>query len=240
MIARVKASRVSHVPGIYLITAICGLIDATSFVGLGGTFVELMTGNLILVALQIGDPNLIVELPGMVVPLSNFVSPIGAFIVGAGFGGWVIRGSKVLSERRRGFIVEWCVLVAAVVLTLALDPGASGVARNIVIAFLAFAMGLQNALMLVHGVPNLATNVMTLTMTSLFSNLADGSGRWHRQVASISIFVGSVIVGAALVQRGIVYPLLLAVAIFTAALYWLIPTRAQIAERIRERESEAG
>jgi hypothetical protein len=40
--------------GLYMITAICGLVDAVCFIGLGGVFAEMMTGNLLLMAFLIG------------------------------------------------------------------------------------------------------------------------------------------------------------------------------------------
>jgi len=33
-----------------MITVICGLVDAVCFIGLGGVFAEMMTGNLLLMA----------------------------------------------------------------------------------------------------------------------------------------------------------------------------------------------
>jgi hypothetical protein len=60
-------------------------------------------------------------------------------------------------------------------------------------------MGLQNALVRRHGVPDLATNVMTLTATALVADSAIASGRrenWRRRAASIAIFLVSATVGA--------------------------------------------
>ena len=40
--------------GLYMISATCGLVDALCFLALGGVFAEMMTGNLLLMALSIG------------------------------------------------------------------------------------------------------------------------------------------------------------------------------------------
>jgi len=40
--------------GLYMISATCGLVDAVCFLALGGVFAEMMTGNLLLMALSIG------------------------------------------------------------------------------------------------------------------------------------------------------------------------------------------
>src|SRR6185437_5369276 len=79
-------------------------------------------------------------------------------------------------DRQVGFVVEWFCLLAAVLTTLALHPQTQGGARIVVIGILAFGMGIQNAMLRRWGVPNLATNVMTLTMTALIadSQLAGG------------------------------------------------------------------
>ena len=100
----------------------------------------------------------------------------------------------------------------ATVLTVILHPGESGYPRAIVVGLLALAMGIQNALIREHGIPNLATNVMTLTLTGL---LADPRGpqaphRKRRQFSSIAIFVVSATVGAFLVRYSVAVPLLVA------------------------------
>lgn len=55
-------------------------------------------------------------------------------------------------------------------------PGPTGGARYPVIAILAFAMGIQNALMRRWGIRDLATNLFTLTYTGLFAEW-----RWRRR-----------------------------------------------------------
>ena len=45
----------SITPGLYLLTAICGVIDATCFLALGDVFAEVMTGNIMFLAFEIGQ-----------------------------------------------------------------------------------------------------------------------------------------------------------------------------------------
>ena len=40
--------------GVYCITAVCGMLDAASFLGLGLIFVETMTGNILLLSFSLG------------------------------------------------------------------------------------------------------------------------------------------------------------------------------------------
>ena len=224
MLGKLRASRASHIPGLYLITTICGLIDAACFLALGGVLAELMTGNLIFFAVGLGSGTASAD------QLSRYVTAFVPFVIGAYLGGRILRGPAFLRERRRGFILEWLVIVLATVLTVILHPGESGYPRAIVVGLLALAMGIQNALIREHGIPNLATNVMTLTLTGL---LADPRGpqaphRKRRQFSSIAIFVVSATVGAFLVRYSVAVPLLVATFIFTLALYWLIPARGEI------------
>jgi uncharacterized membrane protein YoaK (UPF0700 family) len=117
-------------------------------------------------------------------------------------------------------------LVAAFALSAILQPRSAGLERDIVTSLLAFTMGLQNSLVPRHGVPDLATNVMTLTATALVADSAVTSGRsenWRRRATSIAIFLVSATVGAGLTTRfGAWAPLALTLALFTVALTELI------------------
>ena len=143
----------SHVTGLYLITGVCGFVDAACFLSLGGVFAEIMTGNLLFLCFSLGTGQPIGE-------IRKYVFALLAFAVGAAAGGRLLRGRW--QETLFGFATEWALLVSALLATLALDPGPDGMARDVVVSLLAFAMGLQNALIRRHGVPDLATNVMTL------------------------------------------------------------------------------
>jgi hypothetical protein len=73
-------------------------------------------------------------------------------------------------------------------------------------------MGLRNATALKLGVPDLTTTVLTLTITGLAadSSLADGANpRWQRRIAAILLMFAGAFVGALMVRRSVVYPLLL-------------------------------
>jgi uncharacterized membrane protein YoaK (UPF0700 family) len=105
-------------------------------------------------------------------------------------------------------------------------------ARDGVTSLLAFAMGIQNALVRRHEVPDLATNVMTLTATALVADSAPAGGRnenWRRRFASIAIFLVSATLGAALTTSfGPWAPLALTVMLFTVALTGLIARNAPV------------
>jgi uncharacterized membrane protein YoaK (UPF0700 family) len=210
--------RVSHIIGLYLITSVCGLVDAACFLSMGGVFAETMTGNLLFLCFYIGTGQSIFG-------DAKYFLVIAAFLLGALAGGRLLRGPR--AEMQIGFAV------VALVLTVALHPESAGPAREIVTSLLAFAMGLQNALVRRHGVPDLATNVMTLTATALVADSRPARGHnenWRRRFASIAIFLASATLGAALTTSlGPWAPLALTVVLFTVALTGLIARNAPIA-----------
>jgi uncharacterized membrane protein YoaK (UPF0700 family) len=200
--------------GLYLITAICGLVDAVCFLALGGVFAEIMTGNFMFLAFSIGTGH-------DVEAISKFIIPIAAFIIGAIVGGRLLHGPDTAKEKRVGFIVEYGLLVVATLIAIIGSPHANNISGQLIVALLALAMGLQNALIRYHGVPDLATNVMTLTFAAVFaeSKLAGWDNRkWPRRTASIGLFVSSAVSGAFLLRFGIFWPLVAASLIFSIAL----------------------
>jgi uncharacterized membrane protein YoaK (UPF0700 family) len=211
--------RFGHVTtGLYMVTAICGLVDAVCFVGLGGVVAEMMTGNLLLMALAAGSL-------GLMGDATRYLPPIFAFILGALLGGRLLRGPKKLQERRIGFAVEWVILIAATAVTWRYAPTANTLEGHVVVAMLALAMGLQNAMVRVHGVPDLATNVMTATFTGIIadSGFAGGDNRnWRRRVLSVGLFMSSAAFGAVLLPFGIIWPLVAACIVFSVAMVPLL------------------
>lgn len=210
-----------RVAGVLLITAICGMVDAVCFLALGGVFAEIMTGNLLLMAFSIGTGTPVAE-------LGHYVVAIASFAVGAVWGGRLLRSRHPLTWRmgesasqRHGLLIEWLLVAAAVVVALALAPSDDNDAARWTVGLLAMAMGIQNATMRVHGVPDIATNVMTLTFTGVLSDsgLAGGANpNWRRRAGSVAVFVASAALGAFLLRFGVWVPLALALAMLTAAL----------------------
>lgn len=131
--------------GLSMISSICGLVDAVCFLALG-VFAEMMTGNLLLMALSIGTGRAAGH-------SARFIPAIVAFSLGALLGGRLLRGPQKLQERRIGFAVEWVLIVAATAVAWVSKPDAHNLAGNAVVAMVALAMGIQNAMARVHGVP---------------------------------------------------------------------------------------
>ncbi|MCD9622629.1 YoaK family protein [Rhabdothermincola salaria] len=212
--------RPPYLSGLFGISAICGIIDAACFIAMGGVFAELMTGNMVLLGFRLGTG----EDFGNGTP-ARYLAALAFFALGALLGGHVMRGPRVFTERRFGFFVELAILVVATVVAVVTDPGQTGWDRDVVVALLCVAMGLQNTLLRTHGVPDLATNVMTLTFTALVSDSALARGhneRWRRRGGSIALFIVGATVGAWLTRYGAWPPLVLATALFAAVLWPLL------------------
>jgi len=219
------ARRPEFVHGIYAVTAICGLLDAASYLGLGHVFVELMTGNMLYLAFIIGSIGTShrVTSASMVSMAGAYALSLAAFAGGAIAGGRFVKGGH--RGRQLGFLAEWLCIVAAMLVTWTLHPGPHGTTRFVVFSILAFAMGIQNALMRRWGLPDLATNVMTLTFTALLSESPLGGGRsprWVRRSTSIGIFLLSAGIGALLVRFGVIWPELAALVVFSLSLPMLL------------------
>jgi uncharacterized membrane protein YoaK (UPF0700 family) len=192
------------------------MLDAACYLGLGQVFAEIMTGNLVYLVFSIGTLGTHGNNPAI-----PYVVALAAFAVGALLGGRLVRLPGAWGDRRIGFVVEWLALLAAVVATLVVHPHYHGSARFVVIGILAFGMGIQNAEVRRWGVPNLATNVMTLTLTALIADSTPAGGdnsHGGRRAASLGIFAVSAGFGAFLVRYGVLWPQLSALVIFSLAL----------------------
>jgi uncharacterized membrane protein YoaK (UPF0700 family) len=209
-------------PGVYLLTAVCGLIDAASFLALGGVFAEIMTGNIMFLAFQIGQGG-----GWDVVP--RFLVPLAAFSIGAVGCGFLLMNPRFGERRRHAFVVVAVLVAIATLLALVWMPAPEGSEAMIIVAILAFAMGMQNAAVLYHAVPDVATNVMTLTLVRLLSNWSVVGGnnqRWQFRITSLSVFFVAALIGAALVRISAGAALVVALAVYLVALPFLILGRS--------------
>jgi len=151
-----------------VLTGAAGLVDAMSYLELGHVFTAMMTGNTVLLALAIGQ--------GEVMAALRSTLALAAFSVGAA-GGAVI----LLRGRARG---EWPPIVTA---TLALEGVVLGVFGGVwharvavsrsevlvvvLIVLSGLAMGIQAAAVRHLGVPGVASTYITGTLTSLMAEL---------------------------------------------------------------------
>ncbi len=183
-----------------VLTCAAGLVDAISYLEMGHVFTAMMTGNTVLLALAIGQGEVMAALRSTLALL--------AFSVGAAGGAMLLRRG-----RARG---EWPPIVTA---TLALEAVAlgvfavmwhvkgpmapTGVLTVVLIALSGLAMGIQAAAVRHLGVPGVASTYITGTLTSLMAELVTGAASRHlRLLASVFLVYGAgALIGAVLQAR---------------------------------------
>jgi uncharacterized membrane protein YoaK (UPF0700 family) len=200
------------------LTAVTGVVDAVSFLGLGHIFTANMTGNVVFLGFALGG--------GTGVSVARSLTALGAFACGGICGGRL--NTRDLTPPRSlltAMCFESLLLLLGVACTVAPGFNASSVAY-LVIVFTALAMGLRNAVVRKLGVPDLTTTVLTMTLTGLAadSRLAGGKGdRSGRRMLSIAAMCIGATTGALLLGRAGLAPALgmavLAVAGLTLFMY---------------------
>ena len=190
------------------LTAVTGVVDAVSFLGLGHIFTANMTGNVVFLGFALGG--------GTGVSVARSLTALSAFACGGICGGRLnTRDRTPARSLLTAMCFETLLLLLAVASTVPSAFNASSVAY-IVIVFTALAMGLRNAVVRKLGIPDMTTTVLTLTITGLAadSRLAGGKGdRSGRRIVSIAAMCIGAAVGAVLLGR-----FGLAAALGTAAL----------------------
>lgn len=190
------------------LSAVTGLVDAVSVLGLGKVFTANMTGNVVFLGFAM------VHTPGFTaLPL---LLALGGFLLGSGVAGRIGLMAEGGPLRRwllcAASIEASLFAVAALVACRATPLDTPGVQTVIVLT--ALAMGLRNATVRLLKVPDLTTTVVTLTLAGLAadSRLAGGQNpNFVRRVCAVAAILAGAAIGAALVNRyGLALPLLVA------------------------------
>jgi uncharacterized membrane protein YoaK (UPF0700 family) len=192
------------------LTFTTGLIDATSYLGLGHVFTANMTGNVVLLGFGIAGT---AGLP-VISPIVSMVS----FVIGAGLGGFLGTRIERLHPVHLGvaLVIEVLLVAAAGALAAILPIHANRLSGDVIVALLAFAMGVRNATVRRVAVPDLTTTVLTMTLTGLAadSRLVGNSGAGTlRRVAAVSAMLVGAVAGALLVRSSLTLPLAAAAAL---------------------------
>jgi len=197
-----ETSRELTTPAILLIlTAVTGVVDAISFLGLGRIFTANMTGNLLFLAFALS------RVPGLSVTRS--LSALIAFLGGALIGGRLVHGRTGEGKWvARGFLFEAVFLLAASILSIGLKAGTDPNQFQLyaVIAVTAVAMGLRNAIVRKVQVVDMTTTVLTMTVTGLAADSALAGGenpRWQRRCGSIAAMLVGAAAGVLLVSHSL-------------------------------------
>ncbi|RKN12225.1 YoaK family protein [Streptomyces radicis] len=191
-----------------VLTFAAGMVDAVSFLSLGGVFAGNMTGNLIILGAAVpGTGSLPVLGPAVV---------LAAFAAGAALGGLALRSAppKVWAGRHTALLCAVVALVAGSAPALfAVDhPDEAG--ALLVSGALALALGGQAATARHLAVRDVPTVVVTSTFTGL---MADGPGQpWVRRAVVLATMGAGAAAGAGLIRLGAAWALLAAAAIALA------------------------
>jgi uncharacterized membrane protein YoaK (UPF0700 family) len=200
-----------------VLTFTTGLVDGVSYLGLGRVFTANMTGNVVLLGFGVAGA---AGLP-VIAPLVSLC----AFLVGSSAGGVLAKrmGDRHPVHVARALAIEVSLIAAAAVFTAVVTIRPDALSGDIVIALLAFAMGVRNATVRRIGVPDLTTTVLTMTLTALASDspLAGGSGKGgaRRIAAVLAMFCGA-LAGALLLKTSLVLPLVVAAVL--ALVTWVV------------------
>ncbi len=188
--------------GLFLLAATTGMVDATTFLGLGRVFTANMTGNVLLLGFSSTTrpdgytQNTI---------LYGGLAALLAFVSGALLGAAVAGRRDATARFRAGFGTEWVFLAAAAVLLF--DTGATrGGLRYVVIVLFGLSMGFQSSVVRRMGVPDINTTVLTTTMAGLASDVVAVAGRAARvarRVATVAFLFLGAAVGAVLEEHGV-------------------------------------
>jgi uncharacterized membrane protein YoaK (UPF0700 family) len=183
-----------------VLTCAAGLVDAISYLEMGHVFTAMMTGNTVLLALAIGQ--------GEVMAALRSTLALVAFSAGAAGGALVLRRGRARGEWPA--IVTTTLAIEAVVLAVFAAlwqvPGVaarSDVLLLVLIALSGLAMGIQAAAVRHLGVPGVASTYITGTLTSLMAELVTGSATRHlRLLASVFLVYGAgALIGTVLQAR---------------------------------------
>jgi uncharacterized membrane protein YoaK (UPF0700 family) len=184
------------------LTFAAGVVDAVSYLGLGHIFTANMTGNLVFLALAVGQGSLLTALysVGALIGFS-----LGAIVAGQILvrprppDPWPRRVTLVLGGELAcltAFAALWAVLGGTM---------AGGAPIYVLVGLSSLGMGMQNAAARHLAVPGLTTTVVTTALTGFMVDLPalgiSGTGQRRAVSAILALFLGAA-VGAALVVYG--------------------------------------
>jgi uncharacterized membrane protein YoaK (UPF0700 family) len=209
-----RPSESSLVAVLLILTLVTGLVDATTYLGLGRVFAANMTGNIVLLGFALAGA-------GGISAAASLVS-LAAFLVGSAAGGVLARNL----EAHRHRWVATALVLETIGLCLAAGSAALALSGYVIVALLALAMGVRNATVRRLAVPDLTTTVLTMTLTGLGAELVGSRGSRKvptRRIASVLAMLVGALIGALLLSYAVFAPLALAgglLVLTTAALFF--------------------
>lgn len=232
---RIRAShrRKLLLPSLLLMTFATGIIDAVSFLGIGGVFTANMTGNAVLLGFGLAG--------GYDFSFSRAFVALLCFAIGSAAAGRLARTwhHTPFIWFRRITAIEIALLVVTGGLLIGLDASPDpqdDVRRYLAIAVLSTAMGMRNATVRRLGFADVPTTVVTSTISDVAADSWFGGGERRRErvrLTAITAMVLGAAAGAALVRESMLLALGAAVlVVLTAAAHqtWVAVTVPRVVD----------
>jgi len=179
-----------------VLTAVTGMVDATSYLALGQVFTANMTGNVVLLAFAAAGAN------GPSVSRSG--AALAAFAVGASMSGCMAARADASRQKWIGIVfgIEAGLLWASMVVVSAAGADLAHHFASLygTIALTGLAMGIRYATVLKLKVPDVNPSVLTGTIAMLASGTHP---RWTRGAASVATIVAGAAVGTYLLRHSV-------------------------------------
>jgi uncharacterized membrane protein YoaK (UPF0700 family) len=179
-----------------ILAAGSGAMDVVSFVALGGVFTSVMTGNLIVFGLAVGEGN--------GAALARTTTALAAFAVGvlvaAGVAKRRGRPREWYGHVRPALWIETVLLAAFAVGWEVADASPRGGTQIALLALAASAMGLRSGSIYQLGLSGVSTTYLTGTLTTVLAALAE-RGEQLRRLALLAAVVLGAITGGLLATR---------------------------------------
>jgi uncharacterized membrane protein YoaK (UPF0700 family) len=185
-------------PLLILLTLVTGIVDAVAYLGLGHVFVANMTGNVVFLGFAAAGAGGL-SVYGSLLAIACFL-PGGAAAarLTARF------GDDRLRRLRAATAIQAVLFAPAVVVAAVAGDTIGSASRYALIALLARAMGVQNAVARRLAVADLTTTVLTLTLTGIAadSRWAGGSGaKTGRRLLAVAAMALGALLGALLLLK---------------------------------------
>jgi uncharacterized membrane protein YoaK (UPF0700 family) len=200
------------------LTFAAGVVDAVSYLGLGQIFTANMTGNVVFLALAVGEGNLVTAL--------HSVGALVGFSVGALIAGQILgrpRGPAIWPPQVTRVLWGELACVAAFAVAWVAVGGAPGPGWIYgVIGLSSLGMGMQNASARHLAVPGLTTTVITTALAGFMVDLPalgiSGSGQRRFGLAVVAIFSGAAVGALLMLHVRTAAPLLTVVTVAAVVL----------------------
>jgi uncharacterized membrane protein YoaK (UPF0700 family) len=197
-----------------LLSLAAGSADAIGYLSLGNVFTSNMTGNLVLLGIDLGQ--------GQVGPATRHVFVLAIFILGSGLGAWLGRDLPEKKWAALAFRLIWVDKILLLIFGIAwfFNAKANGAINSYVLLVpLAIAMGLQSTALFRLSAPGVATTAITGTFTALTNGLvrhlllpkADAAetksnlSRIQFQLSVILLYATGAILSGFLIMHGIAW-----------------------------------